>query len=69
MRGSTDRRPRRAVRAFPPDIRKDTDMLHITRTWTFAPGDRLFDNWRRVPRGRSNAVTDRYAVIGNPIAH
>jgi protein TonB len=29
---------------FPPDIRKDTDLLVITRTWTFAPGDRLFDN-------------------------
>jgi protein TonB len=28
---------------FPPDIRKDTDILVITRTWTFAPGDRLFD--------------------------
>src|SRR5215510_3369876 len=29
---------------FPPAIRKDTDLLVITRTWTFAPGDRLFDN-------------------------
>jgi len=29
---------------FPPDIRRDTDLLVITRTWTFAPGDRLFDN-------------------------
>jgi protein TonB len=29
---------------FPPDIRKDTDLLVITRTWTFAPGDKLFDN-------------------------
>lgn len=29
---------------FPPEIRKDTDLLVITRTWTFAPGDRLFDN-------------------------
>jgi protein TonB len=28
---------------FPPEIRKDTDLLVITRTWTFAPGDRLFD--------------------------
>jgi protein TonB len=27
--------------AFPPDIRKDTDILHITRTWTFAKGDEL----------------------------
>lgn len=26
---------------FPPDIRKDTDILHITRTWTFAKGDLL----------------------------
>jgi protein TonB len=24
---------------FPPDIRRDTDILHITRTWTFARGD------------------------------
>jgi protein TonB len=30
--------------AFPAEIRKDTDLLVITRTWTFAPGDRLFDN-------------------------
>ena len=29
---------------FPADIRRDTDILVITRTWTFAPGDRLFDN-------------------------
>jgi periplasmic protein TonB len=28
--------------AFPPDIRKDTDVLVITRTWTFAPGDKLY---------------------------
>ena len=26
---------------FPPDIKKDTDVLHITRTWTFAKGDLL----------------------------
>jgi len=24
---------------FPPDISRDTDILHITRTWTFARGD------------------------------
>jgi protein TonB len=24
--------------AFPPDIKKDTDILHITRTWTFRQG-------------------------------
>jgi len=29
--------------AFPPDIRKDTDILVITRTWTFAPGDKVFN--------------------------
>jgi protein TonB len=29
---------------FPANIRKDTDLLVITRTWTFAPGDRLYDN-------------------------
>jgi protein TonB len=28
--------------AFPPDIRRDTDILVITRTWTFARGDRLY---------------------------
>ena len=28
--------------AFPEDIRRDTDILVITRTWTFARGDRLF---------------------------
>jgi protein TonB len=26
---------------FPPDIRRDTDILVITRTWVFAPGDKL----------------------------
>jgi protein TonB len=27
--------------AFPADIKRDTDILYITRTWTFAPGDSL----------------------------
>ena len=27
--------------AFPPDIRKDTDLLVITRTWFFTQGDRI----------------------------
>ena len=26
---------------FPADIAKDTDILHITRTWTFTPADRF----------------------------
>jgi periplasmic protein TonB len=26
---------------FPLDIRRDTDILYITRTWTFGPGDSL----------------------------
>lgn len=26
---------------FPPDISQDTDVLHITRTWVFAPSDTL----------------------------
>ena len=26
---------------FPPDIRRDTDILHITRTWTFTRADEL----------------------------
>lgn len=26
---------------FPPEIKRDTDILYITRTWTFAPGDSL----------------------------
>ena len=26
---------------FPPDIRRDTDVLSITRTWTFTKGDEL----------------------------
>jgi protein TonB len=26
---------------FPPNIGRDTDILYITRTWTFAPGDAL----------------------------
>src|SRR5262245_11883759 len=29
---------------FPPDIRKETDILVITRTWTFARGDRVFSD-------------------------
>ena len=29
---------------FPPDIRKDTDILHITRTWTFTKDDSLQAN-------------------------
>jgi periplasmic protein TonB len=28
--------------AFPADIRKDTDLLVITRTWFFAPGDKVW---------------------------
>jgi protein TonB len=28
--------------AFPPDIRKDTDLLVITRTWLFAQGDKVW---------------------------
>jgi periplasmic protein TonB len=27
--------------AFPPDIKRDTDILHITRTWMFQKGDKL----------------------------
>ena len=27
---------------FPPEIRKDTDVLVITRTWHFAPGGKVF---------------------------
>ena len=27
--------------AFPPDIAKDVDILHITRTWTFTTADRF----------------------------
>jgi protein TonB len=27
--------------AFPPEISRDTDILYITRTWSFAPGDSL----------------------------
>jgi protein TonB len=26
---------------FPPDIRRDTDVLHITRTWMFTRGEGL----------------------------
>jgi protein TonB len=26
---------------FPADIQRDTDILHITRTWTFTRGDEL----------------------------
>jgi protein TonB len=27
--------------SFPPDIKRDTDILHITRTWSFTKGDEL----------------------------
>ena len=27
--------------AFPPDIKRDTDILHITRTWSFTKADLL----------------------------
>jgi protein TonB len=27
--------------AFPPDVKRDTDILHITRTWTFTKADEL----------------------------
>jgi len=27
--------------AFPPDIKRDIDVLHITRTWMFQKGDKL----------------------------
>ena len=26
---------------FPPDIRRDTDILEITRTWYFTQGDQV----------------------------
>ena len=29
---------------FPPDIRKETDILVITRTWHFASGDKVFSD-------------------------
>ena len=28
--------------AFPPDIRRDTDLLDITRTWFFGQGDKIW---------------------------
>ena len=28
--------------AFPPTIRRDTDLLVITRTWFFGQGDKLW---------------------------
>jgi protein TonB len=27
--------------AFPPDIAKDVDIIHITRTWVFTRSDQL----------------------------
>jgi len=30
--------------AFPPDIKRDTDILHITRTWSFIKSDALVAN-------------------------
>jgi protein TonB len=28
--------------AFPPDIKRDTDLLVITRTWFFGQGDKIW---------------------------
>jgi protein TonB len=45
-----DRAAERIVRlaapyaVFPAEVRKDTDVLVITRTWTFAPGDQLLSD-------------------------
>jgi periplasmic protein TonB len=45
--GILDRAAMRIVRlaapfsAFPDNIRRDTDILHITRTWSFSKGDQL----------------------------
>ena len=30
--------------AFPADVKRDTDILNITRTWTFTKGDELQSN-------------------------
>ena len=35
--------------AFPAIIRKDTDMLVITRTWLFAQGDKVWTESRAWP--------------------
>ena len=31
---------------FPPNIRRDTDLLVITRTWFFGQGDRIWTEAR-----------------------
>jgi protein TonB len=31
---------------FPPDIRRDTDLLVITRTWFFGQGDKIWTESR-----------------------
>ncbi len=33
--------------AFPPEIRRDTDLLVITRTWFFGQGDKMWTEARR----------------------
>jgi len=33
--------------SFPPDIRKDTDVIEITRTWTFTNSDMLQTSARK----------------------
>ena len=45
-RGAASWRCRRPFAPFPPDIRRDTDILHITRTWTFTKADALRRNAR-----------------------
>jgi shikimate dehydrogenase len=56
---------------FPSDIRRDTEILDITRTWTFAAATSSVvssPGWSRAKPG-AGPMTDRYAVVGNPIAH
>lgn len=42
--------------AFPPDIRRDTDLLVITRTWTFAQGDKIWSEWSDAPADRGGVA-------------
>ena len=69
-----DRAARRVVQLgapfspFPPAIRKEYDILSITRSWSFTRAEELVSEYRG-PFREPRAMTDRYAVIGNPIAH
>jgi len=50
---------------FPPEIARDTDMLEITRTWTFTNDKFRHPQRRTAALALSDEQPDKYAVVGN----